>query len=140
MADTFQLQVATPERLFIDEQVEQVELPGKSGYMGILAGHAPLLSALGGGILTYEGGGRSQIVAISGGFVEVFENSVRVLADHAEFPQDIQVDAARRELEEANEAMRRADSEEASQAALDAAQRAQARIDAAEGQHRTGTH
>jgi F-type H+-transporting ATPase subunit epsilon len=140
MADNFQLQVATPERLFINEQVTQLELPGKNGYMGILAGHAPLLSALGGGVLTYEGGGGSHIVAISGGFVEVFENSVRVLADHAEFPQDIQVDAARRELDEANEAMRRADSEEASQAALDAYQRAQARIEAAEGQHGGGTH
>src|SRR5438270_7006170 len=108
MSDNFQLQVATPERLFINEQVTLVELPGKSGYMGILAGHAPLLSALGGGVLTYEGGGGSHILAISGGFVEVFENSVRVLADLAEFPQDIQADAARRDLEEANEAMKRA--------------------------------
>ena len=140
MADNFQLQVATPERLFVNEQVTQVELPGKSGYMGILAGHAPLLSALGGGVLTYEDGGGSHIIAISGGFVEVFDNSVRVLADHAEFPQDIQVDVARRELDEANEALRRADSEEASAAALDAYQRAQARIDVAEGRHGGGTH
>lgn len=132
MADNFQLQVATPERLFVDEQVTEVELPGKNGYMGILAGHAPLLSALGGGVLTYQGGGGPHIIAISGGFVEVFDNHVRVLADEAEFPDDIQVDAARRELDEANEALKKADSEEASAAAMAAYQRAQARIDAAE--------
>lgn len=138
MADNFQLQVATPERLVIDEQVSEVQLPGKSGYMGILGGHAPLLSALGGGVLTYEGGGGPHTVAISGGFVEVFENSVRVLADHAEFPEDIKVDAARRDLEQANEALTRADSEQAAGAAMDAYQRAQARIEAAE-RRQTGT-
>ncbi len=132
MADNFQLQVATPERLFVDEQVSSVQLPGKGGYMGILAGHAPLLSALGGGVLSYEGGGGPHTVAISGGFVEVFDNHVRVLADHAEFPQNINVDAARHELDEANEALRKADSEQAATDAMAAYQRAQARIDAAE--------
>lgn len=134
MADTFQLRVATPERQLVDEQVNEVQLPGKDGYMGILAGHAPLLSELGGGVLTYEGGGSGpHTMAISGGFVEVFDNQVRVLADHAEFPQDIQVEAARRELDQANEALKQADTEEDSDSALDAISRAQARIDAAEG-------
>lgn len=131
MADTLQLQVATPERQLVNEQVTQVELPGKSGYMGILAGHAPLLSALGGGVLTYEGGGGPHKVAIAGGFVEVFENHVRVLADEATFPQDIQVDAARRDLDEANRALGRADSEQAAKDAMAAYERAQGRIDAA---------
>jgi len=134
MADTFQLEVATPERLLIDEQVTEAQLPGKNGYMGILAGHAPLLSALGAGLLTYEGGSAGpHLMAISGGFVEVFDNHVRVLADHAEYPENIDVEAARRELAEANEALKRADSEAASDAALEAAARAQARIDAAAG-------
>jgi F-type H+-transporting ATPase subunit epsilon len=84
MADTFQLEVATPERLFVDEQVTWTELPGKEGYMGILAGHAPLLSILGSGILTYNSGGGERKLKIEGGFVEVFDNHVRVLADHAE--------------------------------------------------------
>ena len=131
MADTFQLHVATPERLLVDEQVTQAELPGKSGYMGILAGHAPLLSALGAGVLTYEGGGGPHTLAIAGGFVEVFDNQVRVLADEAEPPEAIQTDKARQELEQANEQLKNADSEAASDAALNAVQRAQARIDAA---------
>jgi F-type H+-transporting ATPase subunit epsilon len=84
MADTFQLRVAMPEKLVVDEQVTTAELPGKSGYMGILAGHAPLLSALGEGVLTYSSGGGERKLKIDGGFVEVFDNKVSVLADHAE--------------------------------------------------------
>jgi F-type H+-transporting ATPase subunit epsilon len=87
MADTFQLEVATPERLFVDEQVSEAELPGKEGYMGILPGHAPLLSILGSGILTYKSGAGEQKLKIEGGFVEVFDNHVRVLADRAETEQ-----------------------------------------------------
>ena len=84
MADTFRLEVATPERLFVDEQVSEAELPGKEGYMGILPGHAPLLSILGEGFLTYKSGGGGQKLKIKGGFVEIFQDHVRVLADHAE--------------------------------------------------------
>ncbi len=84
MADTFQLEVATPDHLFVDEQVTMAELPGKEGYMGILPGHAPLLSALGAGTLTYAVGGSQKVLKIDGGFVEVFDNHVHVLADHAE--------------------------------------------------------
>jgi len=84
VADTFQLEVATPDRLFVDELVTMAELPGKDGYMGILPGHAPLLSALGAGTLTYGVDGSQKVLKIDGGFVEVFDNHVRVLADHAE--------------------------------------------------------
>jgi F-type H+-transporting ATPase subunit epsilon len=81
MADTFQLKVATPEKLVVDAQVTSAEVPGLDGYMGILAGHAPLLSALGEGNLTYSSGGAQTVIKIAGGFVEVFDNQVRVLAD-----------------------------------------------------------
>ncbi len=133
MADTFQLKVATPERLLVDEQVTEAELPGKEGYLGVLAGHAPLLSALGAGLLTYEGGsGGKQVLVIDGGFVEVFDNTVSVLADSAEYARDIQADAARRELDEANQALKDAHETAESEAALHAQQRAQARLDATE--------
>ena len=82
--NTFQLEVATPERLLVDAQVTEAELPGKDGYMGVLPGHAPLLSALGKGTLTYSESGSKHVLNIDGGFVEVFDNRVRVLADHAE--------------------------------------------------------
>ncbi|MBV8867724.1 MAG: ATP synthase F1 subunit epsilon [Acidobacteriaceae bacterium] len=135
MADTFQLKVATPERLFVDEQVSEAELPGKEGYLGVLPGHAPLLSALGAGVLSYSGDGSQgkQVLVVDGGFVEVFDNNVRVLADRAEHVEDIDVDAARRELEQANHALKNAHEAADSEAALQAVQRAQARLDAAAG-------
>jgi F-type H+-transporting ATPase subunit epsilon len=99
--------------------------------MGILAGHAPLLSALGAGVLTYQNGGE-HVLAIEGGFVEVFDNHVRVLADHAEFGRDIQAEKARRQLDEALEAVKNAHQQPDSDAALAAVKKAQARVDAAE--------
>jgi F-type H+-transporting ATPase subunit epsilon len=132
MADTFQLEVATPERLLVDEQVSQAEIPGKDGYLGVLPGHAPLLSALGAGVLTYTSGGRPQVLAIDGGFLEIFENHVRVLADHAEFGQDIQVESARQRLEQAQSALKSAHETADSEAALRAISQARARLDAAE--------
>ncbi len=131
MPDTFQLEVATPERLLVDEQVTEAELPGKNGYLGILPGHAPLLSALGAGVLTYSAGDGSEVLAIDGGFVEVLGDHVRVLAEHAEYARDIQVDAARRELEEASAKQKSVRHTEESEALLRTIQKAQARIDAA---------
>ena len=131
MADTFQLEVATPERQFVNEQVSEAELPGKDGYIGVLSGHAPLLSALGAGVLTYKRGGGEHVLAIDGGFLEIFENHVRVLADHAEFAHDIQTDRARRELDEATEALKSVHDEAESDRALRAIKKAQAYLDAA---------
>jgi F-type H+-transporting ATPase subunit epsilon len=131
MADTFQLEVATPERLLVDEQVTEAELPGQDGYMGVLVGHAPLLSALGACVLTYQSRGE-QVLAIDGGFVEVFDNHVRVLADHAEFGRDIQTEGARRQLDQALEAIKTANQQPESDLALAALKKAQARVDAAE--------
>jgi len=130
MADTFQLEVATPERLFVDEQVSEAEVPGKEGYLGILPGHAPLLSALAPGVLTYRGGSGEHVLAVDGGFVEVLDNHVRVLADHAERAQDVKRDAAQRQLEEASGRLREAKDEAESNAALLEMQKAQARLDA----------
>ena len=87
MPDTFQLEVATPERLVVNEQVTTAQIPGQEGYMGILAGHAPLLSALRPGLLSYEGPSGSRELTVTGGFVEISDNHVRVLADGVEQPQ-----------------------------------------------------
>jgi F-type H+-transporting ATPase subunit epsilon len=90
MANTFQLEIATPERLIIDVQVTEAQWPAKKGYMGVLPGHAPLVSALGPGVLTYVGtaGGSRGVVKIDGGFVEVLNDHVRILADKAEVAQE----------------------------------------------------
>jgi F-type H+-transporting ATPase subunit epsilon len=132
MADTFQLEIASPERLFVDEQVSEAELPGKNGYLGVLPGHAPLLSALGAGVLTYRSGAGERVMAIEGGFLEIFEDHVRVLAEHAEFADEIQADTARRELDEAQNALKDVHDTADSDAVLRRIERAQARVDAAE--------
>jgi len=84
MADTFQIEIATPEKLVLNERAESAQIPGKDGYMGILPGHAALLSELGDGPLSVTASGQTREFTISGGYVEVRDNHVRVLADRAE--------------------------------------------------------
>ena len=103
MADTLELEVATPERELVREQVSDVQVPGKNGYMGILPGHAPLLGLLGIGTLTYVSDGKKRYLSIHGGFVEVLEDHVRVLADVAERAEEIDVQRARAALQRAQE-------------------------------------
>ena len=95
MADTFELELATPERLLMREQVSEAQIPGSNGYLGILPGHAPLLSELAPGYMSYTSGGRKFFLAIRGGFVEVLPDKVTVLARIAEREGDI--DMARAE-------------------------------------------
>ena len=84
MAETFQIDIATPEKLILDTRAESAQIPGKDGYMGILPGHAALLSELGTGTLSVTSGGQTRSFAITGGYVEVRDNHVRVLADRVE--------------------------------------------------------
>ena len=104
MADTLELEVATPERELVREQVSEVQLPGKNGYMGILPGHAPLLGLLGTGTLsTCRVGGKKRYLSTHGGFVEVLDDHVRVLADCAERAEEIDIQRAKAALQRAQE-------------------------------------
>ena len=95
MAERLTLELATPTRMVVAETVDEVVVPGSEGYFGVLPGHAPLLATLGIGELTYRIGRDERHVAIAGGFAEVRNDKVIVLADAAEQPQDI--DRARAE-------------------------------------------
>jgi F-type H+-transporting ATPase subunit epsilon len=95
MAERLTLELATPTRMVVAETVDEVVVPGSEGYFGVLPGHAPLLATLGIGELTYRIGRDERHVAIAGGFAEVRNDKVIVLADTAEHPQDI--DRARAE-------------------------------------------
>jgi len=95
MADRLTLEVATPSRLVVSESVDEVVAPGSEGYFGVLPGHAPLLATLGIGEVTYRIGRDEFHVAASGGFAEVRNDKVIILADTAEPPGDI--DRARAE-------------------------------------------
>jgi F-type H+-transporting ATPase subunit epsilon len=132
MAETLELEVATPERALVKEQVSELQVPGKKGYMGILPGHAPLLGLLGIGTLTCVSGGVKRYFSIHGGFLEVLDDHVRVLADCAEASSEIDVERARAALKRAleqdvNPALGVDPAE-----ALVAMARARARIDTAE--------
>lgn len=96
MADKIQLEVVTPERRVLNEPVDMVTVPGLGGELGILPGHTPLISQLQTGVLTYVQSGKSFQLHVSGGFVEVRDDLVSVLAQIAERPEEI--DAARAKL------------------------------------------
>ncbi len=83
MADTFVLEVATPERLLVRENVTEAQIPAANGYLGILPGHAALLSELGAGELSFMCEGRRRKLTIEGGWVEVSGDHTRVLANSA---------------------------------------------------------
>ena len=84
MANTFEIDIATPEKLLLQHAAESAQIPGKDGYMGILPGHAALLSELAAGTLSVTSGGETKNFTVSGGYVEIRDNHVRVLADSAE--------------------------------------------------------
>jgi F-type H+-transporting ATPase subunit epsilon len=91
-----QLDVVTPDRRVLSESVDAVTVPGLGGELGILPGHTPLISQLQTGVLSYTAGGRTQQLHVSGGFLEVKDDHVSVLAEIAERPEEI--DAARARL------------------------------------------
>ena len=90
------LEVATPLRLVVAETVDEVVIPGSQGYFGVLPGHAPLLATLSVGELTYRKGTSQTHLALTGGFAEVRNDKVIVLAENAERPDEIDRDRAQR--------------------------------------------
>ena len=97
------LEIVTPDRSLVREEVDEVQLPGAEGYLGVLPGHAPLLATLTVGELWYRIGQERHYLAIAGGFVEVLPERVTVLAQIAERAQEIDVaraEAARKRAEE----------------------------------------
>jgi F-type H+-transporting ATPase subunit epsilon len=131
MPDLIELEIATPERQLVLEEVTDVQLPGKTGYMGILPGHAPLLGQLGTGFLSYTTGGRRRYLSVQGGFVEVLPDHVRVLANTAERAEEIDVQRAKDDLKRAEEQLVNPALGVDPAVALDALAWARARMDAA---------
>ena len=135
MADTFDLEIATPERLVIHEAVSDAQIPAKEGYIGVLPGHAPLLSELGIGTLSYTVDRRVRTIIVSGGFVEVLPDAVRVLATTAELPAEVDRARAEASLKRAQERLAAPATAGVDVArALNAMKRAQARLYAAQQQ------
>jgi len=101
VADRLQLEIATPTRLAVSEAVDEVVAPGIQGYFGVLPGHAPFLTTLGIGEVMYRAGREERFLAVAGGFAEVRNDKVIVLADTAERPDEIDRARAERAKERA---------------------------------------
>jgi F-type H+-transporting ATPase subunit epsilon len=101
------LEIVTPDRLIVREQVDEVQVPGSEGYFGVLPGHTPLLAMLKVGELWYRIGQERHHAAIAGGFVEVLPEQVTVLAQVAERAQDIDVARAEASKKRAEERLAR---------------------------------
>jgi F-type H+-transporting ATPase subunit epsilon len=135
IAGTIELEVVTPERQLVKESVTEAQVPAREGYIGVLPGHAPLLSLLGSGPLTYAPKtGPRKVLAIHGGFVEVLPDHIRVLANLAERAEEIDLEKARAALKLANEHLTMHGQAGATDpaVALSEYQLARARVDAAE--------
>jgi len=105
VADRLTLEIATPTRLVVTESVDEVVIPGSQGYFGVLPGHAPFLTTVGVGELVYRVGRDERNLAVSGGFAEVRNDKVIVLADTAERPEEIDRARAERARERAERRM-----------------------------------
>lgn len=99
---SLQLDIVTPDHLVLSQEVDYVGAPGLEGEFGVLPGHIPFISALAIGCLSYKAGGKAECVFVSGGFAEVSDNKVTILAESAEKSEDI-------DYNRANEAKKRAE-------------------------------
>jgi len=106
------LKVVTPTRVAVDEPCDEVTLPGAIGAIGILPGHTPLLTQLRIGEMSYRKGMREHYLALQWGFAEIANDQVTVLAEVAERPEEIDVEAARRDKASAEAALKNASGEE----------------------------
>jgi F-type H+-transporting ATPase subunit epsilon len=130
MAETIQLEIVTPERLVVNDAAEYIEIPGKSGYLGVLPGHAPLITELAVGEIAYRNGSQTKRLAVAWGFAEVLQDKVTLLAETAEKAEEIDTARAEAAKKKAEAELQKAGPEgnKDAQAALE---RANTRLDVA---------
>jgi F-type H+-transporting ATPase subunit epsilon len=136
MTDVFQLEIVTPEKKVVETAAEEVQIPGKNGYLGILPGHAPLITELSVGEIIYRehsgSSGSEQRLAVAWGFAEVLPEKVTILAETAERPSEIDIERARKAKERAEQRLASGDPNVDVERALDSLHRAEARLDVAQ--------
>ncbi len=135
MADTFQLEIVTPEKKVVATAAEEIQIPGKNGYLGVLPGHAPLITELAVGEITYRENAGSNLkeerLAVAWGFAEVLPNKVTILAETAERPSEIDVARAQKAKERAEQRLTSGETSVDVDRALDSLHRADTRLDVA---------
>ena len=131
MADTLELEIVTPDKLLVRGRVDEVQIPGKNGYLGVLPGHAPLITELMIGEISYRQGGTTYYLAVAWGFAEVLSDKVTILADTAERAEEIDVERAREAKARADEALQQLKPDLDIDAVLYAQRRAEVRLEVA---------
>jgi F-type H+-transporting ATPase subunit epsilon len=135
MAEQLHLSLVTPEKQVVNEEVDQVNVPGSEGDLGILYDHAPIITNLRPGPLSYQKGEVNTQLVVSGGYLEVTENRVIILAETAEFLHEVDRDRAEKAKTKAEAALLKTGlSEEEFKEAQDDLFRALARLDQPEHQ------
>ena len=132
MPDTFQLEIVTPEKMVVRDVAEEAQIPTKNGYLGILPGHAPLITELAVGEITYRSGASTHHLAVAWGFAEVLPDKVTILAETAERPEEIDVKRAQEARQRAEELLKSGKTEVDYERAEDALKRADTRLQVAE--------
>ena len=106
MAETILLEIVTPLRKLLSKEVDEVTAPGRDGDFGVLAGHTPFLTTLRPGEISYKKGTETGLLAVSGGYAEVLPDKTTILVDAAETDAEINMEAARAELQKAEDALK----------------------------------
>jgi F-type H+-transporting ATPase subunit epsilon len=132
MPDTFKLEIVTPEKKVVDVPAEEVQIPGKNGYLGVLPGHAPLITELAVGEIKYRSGAQEKLLAVAWGFAEVLPDKVTILAETAERPEEIDADRARKAKERAEHRLTSGDTNVDVERALDSLHKAETRLEVAQ--------
>ena len=135
MSDSFQLEIVTPEKMIVRDNAESIQIPGLDGYLGVLPGHAPLITELGAGEIAYRANGESHRYAVAWGFAEVLQDRVTVLAETAELANEIDVPRAQRAFAAAEDSLKSAQTEDDFAHATAKMRVAQARIDVAQNKN-----
>lgn len=130
MAETFKLEIVTPERIVVSTDAEEAQIRGKSGYLGILPGHAPLITELAVGEVSYRAEGRLNRLSVAWGFAEVLPDKVTILAETAEKAEEIDMARAQAAKQQAEEQLRKTGGDGGADAEA-ALERANARIEVA---------
>ena len=131
MADSFQLEIVTPEKMVVRDVAEEMQIPGKNGYLGILPGHAPLITELAVGEISYRKSNQTLYLAVAWGFAEVLPEKVTILAETAERPQEIAVKRAQQSKQRAEDALKNGKTEADFSKAEDDLKRAETRLEVA---------
>ena len=140
MADTFQLEIVTPDKLVVKDTAEEMQIPGKNGYMGILPGHAPLISELGVGQISYRNGNETHYLCVAWGFAEVLPDKVTILAETAERGDEVDCERAQKAKERAEKRLASGDAEVDVARAQNALAKANNRLEAAAKEGQTTAH